>query len=85
MLRLILIVNLCKLLRIIGWTITTSYETLLMTVSNKYQHCRVLKRGSKTGQQIDAPVKYVADLNIYIFFYFVYIMFVNSWFELLSS
>ena len=32
-----------------------------MTVSNKYQHCRVLKRGSKTGRQIDAPVKYVAD------------------------
>ena len=48
-----------------------------MTVSNKYQHCRILKRGSKTGKQIDAPVKYVADYK-YNFFYFLYIMFVNS-------
>ena len=51
-----------------------------MTASNKYKHCRVSKRGSKTGQQIDAPVKYVADYK-YHFYYFVYIMFVNSWFE----
>ena len=43
-----------------------SLGTLLMTLSNKYQHCRVLKRGSKTGQQIDAPVKYVADYK-YLF------------------
>lgn len=33
-----------------------SYGTFLMSVSNKYPHCRVLKRGSKTGQRIDAPV-----------------------------
>ena len=55
-----------------------------MTVSDKYQHRRILKRGSTSGQQIDAPVKYVADLNI--LFSTSYIsMFVNSWFELVSS
>ena len=57
-----------------------------MTVSNKYQHCRVLKRGSKTGQQIVASVKYVADFKYFLLlFYFVYIIFVNSWFELVPS
>ena len=55
-----------------------------MTVSKKYKHCRLLKRGSKTGQQIDAPVKYVADCK-YNFFYAVYIMFINSWFEIVLS
>ena len=45
-----------------------------MTVSNKYQQCRVLKIGSKTEQQIDAPVKYVADINIIFLLGFVYIM-----------
>ena len=77
--------NLCKLptIKTLGFGLDSlsfrgsSYGTLLMTVSNKYQHCRILKRGSKTGQQIDATVKYVADYK-YNFFYFLYIMFVNS-------
>ena len=38
-----------------------SYGTLLMTVSDNDKHCRVLIRGSKTGQQIDAHVKHVAE------------------------
>ena len=49
-----------------------SYGTLLMTVSNKYQLCHILKRGSKIGQQIDAPVKYVADYKYYFFYFCIY-------------
>ena len=55
----------------------TSCGTLLMTASKKYQHCRVLNRGSKTGQQIDAAAKYVTDYKYHLF-YFIYIMFVNN-------
>ena len=72
--------NLCKLPRIktLGFGLDSlsfrgsSYGTLLMTVSNKYQLCHILKRGSKIGQQIDAPVKYVADYKYYFFYFCIY-------------
>ena len=54
-----------------------------MAVSNKTKQCHcAFKRGSKTGLGIDAP-----DMSLIKIFlkFFVYIMFVNSLFELVLS
>ena len=84
--------NLCKLptIKTLGFglnSLSFRCSFLCNTLDDSIKQVPTLsrfKKGSKTGQQIDAPVKYVADYKYY-FFYFVYIMFVNSLFELVLS